>query len=427
MLAASQQEWLARDGYDVETATDEYGARRLMEKTRFDLVLSDVRLPRGNGIALLEWLIERKRLVPFVLTTGYGSFPDTVKAIALGAKDYLPKPVFREDLLRKVRRLLDDTPETKDNVPSWYKRNSPRMVEVERLVRLVAPLELSVLVLGANGTGKESVARSIHALSARGGKPFIAVNCAAIPPEIAASLFFGHAKGAFTGAETAKTGYFEEAEGGTLFLDEIGTLPYVAQGMLLRVLQERAYMPVGAGKERRTDVRIVAATNEDLRQAVADGRFREDLFHRLAEFEIHQPSLAECPEDILPMADFFRADFSSVSGHATEGFSEDAKRLLLSCPWKGNIRELHNKVKQAVLVATQPLITASDLDLQPVSSSATGCVEPVPDVRLKGEEREMNAIVYALKSCGGNKRQAAGILNIDLSTLYRKIKKYALK
>ena len=218
------------------------------------------------------------------------------------------------------------------------------------------------MVLDANGTGKESVAQTIHDNSERYGKPFVAVNCGALPRELAASLFFGHEKGAFTGADTAKTGYFDLAKGGTLFLDEIGTMPHEIQSMLLRVLQENVYTPIGSGRERISDVRVISATNENMELAIKEGRFREDLYHRLCEFEIRQPSLAECAEDIILLAEFFRERYSKELKRETYGFTDDARRRMLAYPWPGNVRELQNKIKRSVLVSEEPILDIEGLD-----------------------------------------------------------------
>lgn len=329
-LSQIQKDWLCREGYDVMTAMDETVARRLLRKEEFDLILSDVRLPQGNGIALLEWINKEKMDIPFVIMTEYASVTDAVKAIKMGAKDYLSKPVYHEQLVEMVKELLKPVSTVRNKEKELFKRISPKAKEAEHLAELVAPSDISVLILGANGTGKESIARSIHFHSTRKDMPFVAVNCGAIPRELAASMLFGHTKGAFTGADTDKGGCFDAAKGGTLFLDEIGTLPFDMQSSLLRVLQEGTFMPVGSTKERVADVRIVAATNENMERAIAEGRFREDLYHRLGEFEIRQPSLAECPEDILPLADFFRETFSAELHRERTGFTAEAERLLLS-------------------------------------------------------------------------------------------------
>lgn len=240
----------------------------------------------------------------------------------------------------------------------------------------------------------------IHNYSDRHEAPFVAVNCGAIPGELAASLLFGHAKGAFTGADTARQGYFDLAKGGTLFLDEIGTLPYSVQSVLLRVLQENTYIPVGDSKERHADVRIVAATNEDIPKAIAERRFREDLYHRLGEFEITQPPLRQCPEDILPLAEFFRKESSAKLRRDTEGFSIEAQQLLLSYEWPGNIRELQNKIKRAVLLTEKPVIEPECMDISINTNTVSA-----NSVYYDGMTEEKLSIIKALKATGGHRKK----------------------
>ena len=387
-LSQMQKDWFAQAGYDAVTAMNEPVARSLIRKITFDLILSDVRLPEGDGISLLEWLRKEKRDIPFIITTEYVSVSDVVRTIKLGAIDYLPKPVHREHLLE----LAED---------------------------VFRPM------VTANGTGKESVAQSIHQGSERWNKPFVAVNCGALPRELAASLLFGHEKGAFTGADTAKAGYFDMAKGGTLFLDEIGTMSFEIQSMLLRVLQESTYTPIGSSKERIADVRIVSATNEDLQQAIKEGRFREDLYHRLNECEIQQPSLAECPEDILPLAEFFRERYSKELKRETSGFSDDARSKMLAYPWPGNVREVQNRVKRSVLISESPVLEMEGLDTEIHQHDNESTVKPA--IRpLKDESQEKMNIINALKACNGHREQAASMLKINPATLYRKMKKYGL-
>lgn len=426
VLSRLQKEWLERTGYEVTTAMNEPIARRLLRKQSFDLILSDVRLPEGNGIALLEWLNKEKRQVPFVIMTEYASFPDAVRAVKLGAKDYLPKPVHKERLLELVRELLKPLSVIRSE-KMILRRISPKAREVERLALLAAPSDISVMILGANGTGKESVAQSIHQNSDRHGCPFVAINCGGIPRELAASHFFGHVKGAFTGADNDRKGCFEMADGGTLFLDEVGNMPVELQIMLLRVLQERTYSPVGSHKELTTDIRIISATNTDLRLAISEGRFREDLYHRLCEFELCQPSLSECPEDILPFAEFFREQYSKEYRKATTGFCIECKELLLNHTWSGNIRELRNRIKRAVIVAQQELLSVEDLGFDKNAVVATNQGNTQAIVKLKDEEREAGQIKLALEKASGNITQAAKLLGISRQALHTKLKKYNLK
>ncbi len=420
MLAGQQKRWLEKSGYEVSTTIDEPGARKRIRSEHFDLVLADVRLPEGNGISLLEWLRKERIDIPFIVMTGYASVPDAVKAIKLGADDYLAKPVQMDELLELIKDILRPSSQVYDKDKNLFHRNSPQMLEVESLARTVAPFDITVLILGPNGAGKESVAQRIHYSSDRKDKPLVAVNCAVLPKELAATLFFGHMKGTFTGADSNKEGYFDQAKGGTLFLDEIGTLSPEVQAMLLRVLQEGTYLPIGGNRDRTADVRIVAATNEDLQLAIREKRFREDLYHRLCEFEIMMPSLHECPEDILPLAEHFRKKFSKELKRQTEGFSPEAGQLMLSYRWPGNVRELQNKVKRAVLMARQPVIEAAELNIRMESRNTEINMFP------QTEAEEKQSILMALEKSGGHRRKAAGILHVDPSTLYRKMKKYGL-
>lgn len=425
-LSQIQKDWFDQAGYDAITAMNEPVARALIRKNKFDLILSDVRLPEGDGISLLEWLHKEKKDIPFIITTEYVSVPDVVRTIKMGARDYLPKPVRREHLLELAEEIFRPLATVRTKQKELFRRTSPRILEVEKFARLVAPSDMSVLILGANGTGKESVAQSIHENSGRAGMPFVAVNCSILPRELAPSMLFGHEKGVFTGADTARLGFFDMAKGGTLFLDEIGTMSFEIQSMLLRVLQENIYMPIGGQKEKFADVRVVAATNENMERAVKEGKFREDLYHRLCEFEIRQPSLAECPEDIIPLAEFFRERFSKELKRDTQGFTEDARCRMLAYRWPGNVRELQNRVKRAVLVSESPMLDVDGLEtaIRACGNEETGTLAIQP---LKGEAFEKESIVRALKACNGHREQAARMLNINPATLYRKMKKYGLK
>lgn len=414
------EKWLLKAGYNVITATDEVSARQKIKENKMELVLTDVRLPGGDGISLLEWSVKQKLSVPFVVMTEYASITDAVRAIKLGAKDYLPKPVYEEQLLELLRNLLK-LPVAVAWERELLERNSMAAKETERIAKRVARSDLSVMILGPNGSGKESIAQMIHHHSSRRDKPFVAINCGCVPKELIASEFFGHVKGAFTGADKETEGYFGIANGGTLFLDEIGNMPHEMQILLLRVLQERLYAPVGGRTERKTDVRILSATNENLEQAIREGRFREDLYHRLAEFEIRQPSLAECPEDILPLADFFRKRYSEEMKLETYGFTEESKTALLSHAWLGNVRELSNRVKRAVLLSETPLITCQDLGLKTIICNSK--------VKMNSwsEADEKERINKILEENSGNVSRTAELLGISRPTLYKKIKKYNLR
>ena len=392
-LSQMQKDWLSQAGYDAVTAMNETIARSLIRRTQFDLILSDVRLPEGDGISLLEWLRKEKKDIPFIITTEYVSVPDVVRTIKLGAKDYLPKPVHREHLLELAEDVFRPVATVRKKEKVLFHRTSPRILQVEKFAKLVAPSDMSVMILGANGTGKESIAQTIHNNSERRNMPFVAVNCGALPRELAASLFFGHEKGSFTGADSAKTGYFDMAKGGTLFLDEIGTMSYEIQSLLLRVLQENTYAPVG-GRERTADVRIIAATNEDMQLAIREGRFRED--------------------------------YSKELKRETQGFTDDARRRMLAYHWPGNVRELQNRIKRAVLVTETPMLNmeALNMEIRPCVNDDAPSRAVLP---LRDESMEKESIINALKVCNGHREQAAAMLNINPATLYRKMKKYGLK
>ena len=291
VLCRVLRNWLERKKMQVEVATTLAGARRIMAAADADIVLSDLRLPDGDGIELLEWMNEQHYRIPFIVMTQHAEVLSAVRAMKAGAEDYLPKPFLPETLYTMLNGLLHRTRAKRESGKGIFRRESDRIREVERRAALVGSTDLSVLIRGENGTGKEHVALAVHKAGARAERPFVAVDCGSIPRELAASEFFGHVKGAFTGAADNKTGVFHEAEGGTLFLDEVGNLPYEVQVLLLRALQERRYRPVGGRRETVCDVRIVAATNENIEKAIAEGRFREDLYHRLNEFTIEVPPL----------------------------------------------------------------------------------------------------------------------------------------
>ena len=291
VLARALKNWLERERLQVTCAITAANARRIIANEEVDMILSDLRLPDGDGIELLEWMKKNKCRIPLIIMTQHAEVSSAIRAMKAGAEDYLPKPIHPETLYPKLNDVLLRTRKTKRKQTDILQRVSPPIREVERRARLVAVTDMSVLIRGENGSGKELVADLIHRTSARDDKPFVPVDCGAIPKELSAAEFFGYVKGAFTGAVTDKTGVFHAADGGTLFLDEVGNLPYEVQTNLLRVLQERRYRPIGGRREYACDVRIVAATNENIERAIAEGHFREDLYHRLNEFTIELPPL----------------------------------------------------------------------------------------------------------------------------------------
>lgn len=427
------QTWLKKKGFDVDKATSVGAAVRLIgDKPAYDLVLSDLRLPDRDGLELLAWMHKNNMLIPFIVMTNYAEVQNAVLAMKSGAADYIAKPIQPDILLSKIKDALKNadnataaattptnntttTPQHHNTTTRHIEGNSEASRQLYSYVSLVAPTPMSVLILGASGTGKEYVARRIHEQSQRAGKPFVALDCGAIPRDVAASEFFGHKKGAFTGADSDKLGAFEAANGGTLFIDEVGNLSYEVQVQLLRVLQERRVRPLGGIEERPIDIRLVAATNENLEQAVAEGRFREDLYHRLSEFTIYMPQLSERGTDLFLFADLFVRLANEDLSRNVEGFEARAAEMLASHTWPGNLRELNNVVKRAVLVARGPYITQEEL------SAAMGPVRQEPITALHDADAERQRILNALQQCGGNKSKAARMLGIDRKTLYNKL------
>ena len=466
------QTWLKKKGFDVEKVTNVGAAARWLTEGGADsvnLILSDLRLPDHDGLFLLTWMRKRNIAVPFIVMTHYAEVQNAVLAMKSGAADYIAKPVQPDILLQKINDALqaasaatpvsqavsaasapvsaasttvsshschsthisasvsstnaaasDTTSNASASVPKYLEGRSEASRQLYDYVRLVAPTPMSVLILGASGTGKEYVARRIHELSARKGKPFFALDCGAIPKDVAASEFFGHKKGAFTGADADKRGAFEVANGGTLFLDEVGNLSYDVQVQLLRALQERCIRPVGGDRELKVDIRLVCATNENLEQAVAEGRFREDLYHRINEFTIYMPQLRERGNDIFLFADLFIRQANAELQRQVDGLDAAAAELLVQHSWPGNLRELNNVMKRAVLLARGRQITAAELQqaMGPVRQNV------VPTLHDEADERQR--IEEALRQTGGNKAKAARLLGIDRKTIYNKMEKWGM-
>lgn len=438
------QTWLRKKGFEVDKATSVGAAVKLLVDNAADLVLSDFRLPDHDGLRLLKWMRDHDNNAPFIVMTNYAEVQNAVLAMKSGAADYIAKPVQPDILLQKIKDALSAanaqpvqtvaTPTAPDKlvsnkpVKSKKREDSPRYIEgkseasrqLYSYVELVAPTPMSVLILGASGTGKEYVARRIHELSQRHDRPFFALDCGAIPRDVAASEFFGHKKGAFTGADTDKRGAFEMANGGTLFLDEVGNLSYDVQVQLLRALQERRIRPVGGTEEIPIDIRLVCATNENLAEAVADGGFREDLYHRINEFTIYMPKLSERGTDLFLFADLFVRHANEELDRDVEGFDSAAAEMLASHPWTGNLRELNNVVKRAVLLTRGKYITPLEL------SQAMPPSQPEPTMALHDEDSERSRIVAALRQTNGNKAAAARLLGIDRKTIYNKIERLGI-
>lgn len=424
--------WLKKKGFEIETAGTCARARKLLTSHSFNLVLSDLRLPDQDGLYLLSWLREQSDQTPFIIMTSYAEIQNAVLAMKRGATDYIKKPVQPDELLKKIKEAIvtADTPSSEENTTytqNFLEGESEAAHQLYNYVSLVAPTQMSVLINGASGTGKEYVAHRIHQLSKRCGKPFIAIDCGAIPKDLAASEFFGHNKGSFTGALTDKVGAFEEANGGTLFLDEIGNLSYEVQIQLLRAIQEHRIRRIGSTKEIEVDVRLVCATNENLQEAIAKGNFREDLFHRINEFTLRMPALKERQEDVLLFANFFLDQANRELERNLIGFDSEASRALQTYSWPGNLRQLKNVVKRATLLATGDFITLRELndELKEISTD-TANTQTETCLHLHDDETEKRRIINALQQTNNNKTKAAILLNIDRKTLYNKLKHYNL-
>ena len=411
---------LAREGFRTVQAYRLAAARKLLQQASDgDIVLSDLRLPDGNGIDLLRWMRKEGLVQPFIIMTDYAEVHTAVESMKLGSLDYIPKLLVEDKLVPLLRNIQKAQDGRQRRMPV-FARDGSAFRSVMKRIKLVAPTDMSVLIFGENGTGKEHIAHHLHEKSKRSGKPFVAVDCGSLSKELAPSAFFGHVKGAFTGADSARKGYFHEAEGGTLFLDEVGNLAMETQQMLLRAIQERKYRPIGDKADRNFNVRIIAATNEDLEQAVTEKRFRQDLFHRLHDYEITVPPLRDCQEDIMPLAEFFREIANNELERDVKGFSASAQKVLNTYAWPGNVRELRQKVLTAVLQAENDMITEEDLEF-----GSEQITSPV-GFTLKSEGEEKERIRRALKQAKDNKRLAAELLGISRATLYKKLKEYGM-
>lgn len=384
-----------------------------------DMVLADLRLPDGESTALLKWMRDNGYMHPFIMMTNYEEIHSAVHAMKLGAEDFILKPLVEDKLLPAIRKIKAAN-DTFSKV--IYERRSASFCELNQYIHLVAPTDMTVLILGNTGTGKEHLANKIHRRSLRANKPYIKVDCGSLSKDLAASAFFGHVKGAFTGATEEKAGYFLEAQGGTLFMDEVENLSIETQRMLLRAMEERSYRPVGGKQDRRMDVRIIAATNEDLFQAVAEKRFRKDLLYRFHDFTITVPALQNCLEDILPLADFFREQSCAELRKEVVGFNGPAKEMLLGYSWPGNVRQLKQVVYAAVLICKGNLITPDFLRLKQTETDAPNSAKKKKIDRClqKDEKRNIEQIKTAISISKGNLTQAAALLGISRPTLYKK-------
>ena len=425
------QTWLRKNGYEVVLSSRYEQAKAEISSKPFSLILTDLRLPDGDGIILMTWVREKmKSKVPIIVMTGYAEVQTAVSAMKLGAFDYLKKPVNPSVLEEKIAAALASTDEETAEafIPSrkqWVRGSSPAMLKLYKHVELVAPTKFSVLILGESGTGKEYIARMIHDLSQNKEGPFVPVDCGSLSKELAPSELFGHLKGSFTSAVADKKGVFEQAKGGTVFLDEVGNLPYEVQMQMLRALQEQKVRPVGSATDINVDVRIIAATNENLETAIEAGRFRQDLFHRINEFAIEVPPLRDRLEDFEELTAFFIRQANEELGKNVKGITEAALERMKVQKWNGNLRELRNVVRRCVLFADGESIDLDDLPVfsQPVRKTESNASD---DWALR-PENEKEQIEAALRKSRGNKTVAAKLLQIDRKTLYNKMHLYGIE
>ncbi len=419
------QRVLGDEGYQVTAVRDGIQAlARLDDNPGFDLVLTDLRMPGLDGMELLRRAMARQLRQPVILMTAFGSIESAVQAMREGAYYYIAKPVDIEDLLEIVGSAADVVRRQRGaesavplTDPSFFPIvfRSAAMAELLKMAHEVASSSASVLITGSSGTGKELLARAIHGLSPRATRPFVAVDCNAIPETLLESELFGHRRGSFTGATSDKRGLAEEADEGTLFLDEVGNLSAVVQAKLLRFLQERRFRRVGDTEERLVNVRLITASNRDLRSLVEKGTFREDLFYRLSVIPLKIPDLKDRREDIAPLAYHFVRKFNI--GYKIEGIRKDALELLLEYTWPGNVRQIENVIERAVILRKAGLIQPRDLPEEITARTAQPSGKSL-------EETEREYILQLLRECGGNQSQVARILGINRRTLYRKLRKY---
>lgn len=433
-LRSSLKEILENNGFEVWESGSGNETKQFLENVFPDVILLDLKLPDSDGLDLLPTI---RRLSPdseVIIMTGYATLESAVRATKLGAYDYIQKPVDSKRLIRSIECALEHKSLSEQasvlrqallTISSGHSPvfSSPAMKEIIRTVEKIAPSDAPVFITGESGTGKEVIADLIHALSKRVKFPFIKINCAALPRELIESELFGAVKGAYTGAHIDREGIFLQAHQGTILLDEISEMPVETQSKLLRVLQDKEIRPVGGRNPYKVDVRIIAATNRNVDDAIQSGKLREDLFYRISTITIAIPPLRERKEEILPLANMFLKRFSAQSGRSFQGFTHAAQEMLLSYNWPGNVRQLQNEIQRAVLVAEGPFIDSKDI-LVGVVQGLRG--ESLPGLTLM-QTIERNAIIQALRECKGKKLLAAKKLGIGRQTLYNKIKEYSIE
>ncbi len=440
--------FLNKNDYAVNIAYTGEEGLRLLRINDYDLILCDYKLPDLTGVELLQKIKILNSSVAVIIITGYSDVKTAVETFRYGASDYVTKPLYPDELLVTIRETItknqlkrgaqissiEPVAEARKKVDTSSTANfivgtSAQSKAVQRHIELIAPSDMSVIINGETGTGKEFAAQSIHKFSKRAGSPFMAIDCGALPKELAGSELFGHVKGSFTGAVADKQGSFEVADGGTIFLDEIGNLSYENQIKLLRVIQERKIKRIGATKDTSINVRIIAATNENLSKAVKDGRLREDLYHRLNEFKIQLAPLRERKDDILFFAEYFLQKANQLLSKNVKSFSAEVQGYLSNYYWHGNLRELNNVIRRAVLLTTGDEVQADSLPQEIVQSggptSEGGMLEQnVGLLKSIAWTAERQGIIEALEKVNFNKSKASDLLNIDRKTLYNKLKLY---
>jgi two-component system, NtrC family, response regulator HydG len=423
--------FLTKQGFRVDVRHDVKTGAEALRSTQYDLLLLDYRLPDGIGLDLIEDSGAVPGHIPTIVITSFNDVRTAVKSMRSGVFEYIIKPVNPDELLMIIQQALRKKETPKAPQPeihgAFIKGTSPIAAQLYEHVALVAPTDMSVMIIGESGTGKEHIARSIHDLSKRADQPFVAIDCGVLSKELAASELFGHVKGAFTGATRDKKGLLEQADGGTVFLDEIGNLGYDVQVKLLRMLQEKTIQPVGGNRTVKVDIRLITATNENLIQAISDGTFREDIYHRINEFKIQIPSLRERFDDLEQFVEHFIALANEELGRDVRNVEPEVLNVFRSYDWPGNLRELKNVIKRMVLLT--PGTTASTFALPSEMMSPVRIRKPLEtsDLKASQETRERELITQALEKTRYNKSKAAKLLNIDRKTLYAKMERYGIE
>ena len=431
IVRESLRDWLSDAGYQVLTAENGPKALEIIGRERTGIVISDLVMPGMDGIELMKRAKENQPNIEVIIITAYGSIPTAIAAMKEGAYDYIEKPFCPERaelLVKKLaehQELVEENLSLRQRLEDRYRfeniiAKSSKMQRVIEVIKVVSKSNATVLITGESGTGKELVARAIHSQSHRQGKPFVAVSCAALPESLLESELFGHEKGSFTGAYAQKKGKFEFANRGTLFLDEVGEMSANIQVHLLRVLEEKEFTRVGGNEPIKVDVRVISATNKDLKRAIATGEFREDLYYRLNVVTIELPPLRERKEDVPLLAQHFLNKFALENQKEITGFSPEATEFLLGYDWPGNVRELENAIERAVILAKDSLITVADLPQENISLARSA------PIGKKLKEAEKNHILDVLSETGGNYSEAARTLGITRMTLYNKAREYGL-